>query len=159
MWRKIQDKNSKTAEWQDRGYRGEVGCAGVGWQGAEGRSQAHRKSQQTVLCSPAVTDVSTLQHRHSLFCRPGPCRVQQALTGVPRSCPEMKAGCSPRFTLFNQLQWHRQLNSLLHMNINSFKWQKRMKQPENGQTELQPGLSCFSLKRVYSSAWVTVMQP
>lgn len=86
-------------------------------------------------------------------------RVQEALTGVPRSCPEMKAGCSLGFTLFNQLQWRRQINSFLHMNSNSFKWQKRTQQPENVRTELQPVLSSFCLNWVHSSAQVTVLQP
>ena len=52
------------------------------WDGKElrGRSQAHGKSQETVVCSPAIMTVSTLQHRRLLFRSPGPSGVQIAWT-------------------------------------------------------------------------------
>lgn len=46
----------------------------LAWDGKElrGRSQAHAKSQETFMCSPAVMTVSTLQHRRLLFHSLGP---------------------------------------------------------------------------------------
>lgn len=54
----------------------------LAWDGKElrVRSQVHGKSQETVMHSPAIMTVSTLQHRCLLFCRPGPSGVQIAWT-------------------------------------------------------------------------------
>lgn len=58
----------------------------LAWDGKElrGRSQAHGKSPETVMCSPAIMTVSTLQHRCLLFCHSGPSGVRIAWTSWRR---------------------------------------------------------------------------